>query len=62
MRLRRAGVVVAPAKVFSLDPASAPNAVRIATGAVPSREDVTIALQRVRGLLAQNPSLLSVID
>ena len=55
-------MVVAPAKVFSLDPASAPNAVRIATGAVPSREDVTTALQRVRGLLAQNPSLLSVID
>lgn len=62
MRLRRAGVVVAPAKVFSLDPASAPNAVRIATGAVPSREDLSIALQRVRGLLAQNPSLLSAID
>ncbi|MFT3815787.1 MAG: PLP-dependent aminotransferase family protein [Acidovorax sp.] len=62
MRLRREGVAVAPAKVFSLEPASAPNAVRIATGAVSSRDELSLALRRLRGLLSQNPSLLSAID
>ncbi len=62
MRLRREGVVVAPAKVFSLDPATAPNAVRIASGAVSSRDELSLALERVVGLLTQNPSLLSAID
>ncbi|HVR54116.1 MAG TPA: PLP-dependent aminotransferase family protein [Pseudorhodoferax sp.] len=61
-RLRREGVLVAPAKSFSIAPATAPNAVRIATGAVPTTEALAQALQCIATLLPQNPSLLSAID
>lgn len=61
-RLRDDGVLVAQGKAFAVDPAQAPNAVRIATGAVNSCEELSLALQRIRSLLSQNPSLLSAID
>ena len=59
MRLRNEGVLVAPAKAFAVHPATAPNAVRIATGAVSTTDALARALQRIAALLAQNPSLLS---
>lgn len=62
MRLRREGVLVAPGKVFAVAPATAPSAVRIATGAVPTTAALTLALQRIGNLVSQNPSLLSSID
>lgn len=61
MRLRHEGVLVAPAKSFAVEPSTAPNAVRIATGAVSATDALNQALQRIAALLAQNPSLLSTI-
>lgn len=61
MRLRHEGVLVAPAKSFAVEPSTAPNAVRIATGAVSTTDALNQALQRIAALLAQNPSLLSTI-
>lgn len=61
-RLRHEGVLVAPAKSFSIEAATAPNAVRIATGAVSTPEALAQALHRIATLLPQNPSLLSAID
>ncbi|RCW65134.1 PLP-dependent aminotransferase family protein [Pseudorhodoferax soli] len=62
MRLRGEGVLVAAGKSFALAPATAPNAIRIATGAVASTQVLSLALQRIDVLLRQNPSLLSTID
>jgi DNA-binding transcriptional MocR family regulator len=61
MRLRHEGVLVAPAKSFAVEPSTAPNAVRIATGAVSTTDALNKALQRIVALLSQNPSLLSTI-
>lgn len=61
-RLRHEGVLVAQSTAFAVDPSQAPNAVRIATGAVDSTEDLERALGRIRSLLTQNASLLNVIE
>ncbi|RCW69393.1 PLP-dependent aminotransferase family protein [Pseudorhodoferax soli] len=61
MRLRNEGVLVAQAKAFAVEPSTAPNAVRIATGAVSTTDALAEALQRIAALRAQNPSLLSTI-
>ncbi|WP_161567952.1 PLP-dependent aminotransferase family protein [Pigmentiphaga sp. H8] len=61
-RLRQEGVLVAPGKMFAVDPAQAPNAIRIATGAVNTAEELALSLQRIQSLLKQNASLLGSID
>jgi DNA-binding transcriptional MocR family regulator len=61
MRLRNEDVLVATAKAFAVEPSTAPNAVRIATGAVSTTDALARALQRIAALLTQNPSLLSTI-
>lgn len=61
-RLRREGVLVAEGRNFAVDATQAPNAIRIATGAVKSSDELKLALQRSQSLLSQNPSLLRAMD
>jgi DNA-binding transcriptional MocR family regulator len=46
-RLQSHGVVISPAEAFAVDPAKAPNAIRICIGAEPSRERLYGALRRI---------------
>jgi DNA-binding transcriptional MocR family regulator len=62
MRLRHEGVLVAAAKTFAVEPSTAPNAVRIASGAVSTSQALAQAVQRIAALLSQNPSLLHTIS
>jgi DNA-binding transcriptional MocR family regulator len=46
-RLQAQGVVVSPGEAFAVDPAPAPNAIRVCLGAEPSRERLYGALRRI---------------
>jgi DNA-binding transcriptional MocR family regulator len=55
-RAREAGVAVTPAEVFSVDRASAPEAVRVALGAAPDRAALEGGLRVLARLLAAPPA------
>jgi DNA-binding transcriptional MocR family regulator len=62
-RLREEGVLVVPSKAFAADPTQqVPNAVRVATGAIATRQELAEALWRIHSLLQQNASLLNSLD